>query len=118
MPSYSVKDIDGHAVASYRGQEKRSRSRAATPVISIGHADGRPGKGAPVLPAERNADGALAMGFVGFGANRVAFRRKPTAAALARVRGSTRSEGGSIANRLPWENLFSRNGNIPSLPRV
>jgi hypothetical protein len=30
---------------SYRGQEKRSRSRAATPVISIGHADGRPGKG-------------------------------------------------------------------------
>jgi hypothetical protein len=26
--------------------------------------------------------------------------------------------GGSIANRLLWKNLFPRNGNIPSLPRV
>jgi hypothetical protein len=112
--SYSVKDIDGHVVAvSYRGQEKKIAIAGGTPVFSTGHANAGP----PGLPAERNADGALAVGFVVADAS--PRRWRPTATARAQVRRSTRSEtDGSIAQSTPKANIFPGSGNIPSLPRV
>ena len=118
--SYSVKDIDGHVVAvSYRGQEKKIAIAGATPVISTGHVDGRPGRRA-VLPAERNADGALAVGFVVAGANRVAPPMETHRHGRVRGLGALLVQKRTVRslNRLLWANLFSRSGNIPSLLRV
>jgi hypothetical protein len=70
--SYSVKDLDGHVVAvSYRGQEKKIAIAGGRPCSAPATRTDAPA-GPPVLPAERNADGALAVGFVVAGANRVA----------------------------------------------
>jgi hypothetical protein len=95
--SYSVEDIDGHVVAvSYRGQEKKNAIAGGRPCSAPATRDTLAGP--PVLPAGRNADGALAVGFVVAGANRVAPPIETNRhVARARVRRSARSEtDGSI----------------------
>jgi hypothetical protein len=72
--SYAVKDIDGRTVTlSYHGRDKKIAIADGTPIVAFAPAtQTNLVVGAPVfIPAERDADGALAAAFVIVGANGV-----------------------------------------------